>query len=97
MRIEFLAWFARFVGTKEWNVDIGDGITIKDLILMLKEKFGENFTKNFLKDELTLSNSVLMIINGLHLNRYMEEGADPLTIMLKNSDEVTFLPPLEGG
>ena len=41
MRIEFLSWLARHIGTKEINLDIAEGATIKDLILLLKEKYGE--------------------------------------------------------
>jgi MoaD family protein len=76
------------IGTGEVTVYLPEGATVKQLIEMLGEKYGEDLTNILLTRDHELSDEVMVSLNGTRV-----DADDPL----QDGSLVFFIPPLSGG
>jgi len=74
------------------NVDTGpDGMTLKELLGLLKREIGEDFEVVVADVEKKVNDrSIVILVNG----RNLEKG---LNTQLKEGDEIAIFPPMAGG
>jgi MoaD family protein len=78
---------------REEEVEISEGASIADLLLMLSQKYGAPFKKAvYEKSGTDIKPNYIITVNGYLLNQL--KG---LETRLKNNDHVTLLPIVSGG
>ena len=94
VKVEFLGHIRNVIGSeREEEVEISEGSSIADLLMMLSEKYGEPFKKAiFEKSGADVKSNYIITVNGYLLNQL--KG---LETKLKNDDNVTLLPIVSGG
>jgi len=94
IRVEFLGHIRNVIGSeREEEVEISEGSSIADLLMVLSEKYGEPFKKAiFEKSGADVKSNYIITVNGYLLNQL--KGLDT---RLKNDDNVTLLPIVSGG
>ena len=92
VKVKTLADIWEAVGKKrELVVELEEGATILDLVNKLVERYGESLKKILMNEEGGLSSSIIVLINRTEVKKEVEGT------VLKNGDEVTFMPPVAGG
>jgi MoaD family protein len=75
------------------EIETGE-ITIREMLTLLCQKFGEEFEKGIFEPcSQTLSGNTKILVNGRHYSTFPEK----LETRLKDGDEVALFPPLAGG
>ena len=94
VKVEFLGHIRNVIGSeREEEVEISEGSSIADLLMMLSEKYGEPFKKAiFEKSGADVKSNYIITVNGYLLNQL--KGLDT---KLRNNDNVTLLPIVSGG
>jgi molybdopterin synthase sulfur carrier subunit len=94
VKVEFLGHIRNMIGSaREEDVEISEGASIADLLMMFSEKYGEPFKKAvYEKSGNDLKSNYIITVNGYLLNQL--KG---LETELKNNDRVTLLPIVSGG
>jgi len=92
VKVRVFARLRELLKNREIEVEMGDGATVKDLLSILVEKYGEELREYlFLKDG-SLKDHFVIYINGVSLNE-----AGGVHGILRNGDIVAILPPISGG
>jgi len=92
--IDYLGHIKKLLETKSpEQIDLPRGASLKDLLLKLAEKYGQNF-KNAIYEpgESDLKPNIILTVNGLLLNQL-----NGINTQLKNGDTVTLMPIVSGG
>ncbi|MHA1371161.1 MAG: MoaD/ThiS family protein [Promethearchaeota archaeon] len=97
LKVEFLSYLARFIGSRKVEVDLREPVTVRALVNKLIELYGDKFTQNFLKNNREFKENIVLLINGLSLPQASKELHDPYLLELKESDDITFIVPFGGG
>jgi molybdopterin synthase sulfur carrier subunit len=94
IKVEFLGHIRNLISSeREEEVEISEGSSITDLLMVLSEKYGEPFKKAiFEKSGADVKSNYIITVNGYLLNQL--KGLDT---KLKNNDNVTLLPVVSGG
>ncbi len=92
LKVNFVSLLVDQIGTEEFTLPIEENSTIKDVLNKLTEKFGAKFKKVIFKSPETLNDFVIIGLNGKDI-RLIEY----LNTLLKQGDEITFLPAVAGG
>ena len=92
INIKFISLLADYVGEEESILKIDEKSSIKEVIAKLSSKYGENFTNKFLSSQNTLNKYIILLLNDIDV--YSFKGFDTL---VKEGDELTFLPIIAGG
>ncbi len=94
IKVEFLGHVRNVIGSvREEYVEISEGASIADLLVMLSEKFGEPFQKAiYEKSGADVKSNYIITVNGYLLNQL-----DGVETKLKNGDNVVILPIVSGG
>lgn len=94
VKVEFLGHIRNMIGSdREEEVEISEGASIADLLLMLSQKYGAPFKKAvYEKSGTDIKPNYIITVNGYLLNQL--KG---LETRLKNNDHVTLLPIVSGG
>lgn len=95
-KIQFLSHLAKIVGNREITVELEEPATINKLLQKLQATYGEPFTKTFISDG-TLSESIVMLVNGLNLKQHHEDLSNQMDLYLKPQDDIAFIVPFGGG
>jgi len=83
----FFAQLREMVGVRQKHVELPAGARVKDLVDLLAREHGENF-----RDEIKNLEGTRILIGD---REYFPD--EVMETMLKNGDQVVFLPPIFGG
>jgi MoaD family protein len=89
MKITFNLAFRERTGIGGLTVERAE--TLRSLLLLLSERFGEEFRKSVFDHE-QLSSKVLILVNGRSAHNLQK-----LETKLEENDVIDFFPSLEGG
>jgi len=94
VKVEYLGHIRTIIGSvREEEVEIRDGSSVADLLMVLSEKYGDPFKKAvYEKSGTDVKSNYIITVNGYLLNQL--KG---LETELKNNDHVTLLPIVSGG
>jgi molybdopterin synthase sulfur carrier subunit len=94
VKVEFLGHVRNVIGSeREEEVEISEGSSIADLLMMLSEKYGEPFKKAvYEKSGADVKSNYIITVNGYLLNQL-----NGVKTKLKNGDQVILLPIVSGG
>ncbi|WP_291766216.1 MoaD/ThiS family protein [Caldivirga sp. UBA161] len=90
--VKFLAIFYEMAKTLRMELNVPDGISVRELLNIIDEKVNPNISKTLLNDDSGLREGYNILINGRAID-YVK-GLDTV---LKDGDEVVLLPPIGGG
>ncbi|MHA1615972.1 MAG: MoaD/ThiS family protein [Candidatus Njordarchaeales archaeon] len=92
VKVRYFAYLRQLTNeVKEEEISLPDDATIRDLLNVLVEKYGEKLEKVLFESSQrkTLSENIIVLINGQSVN--------DLGTKLKNGDIVSIMPFLSGG
>ena len=92
IKVSFLSLLADVIGKTEIPLVIDANSTIKDVLSTLTLKFGSDFENVILSTPDNLSKYVILGLNGKDIRTF-----DNLNTILKEGDEISFLPAIAGG
>ena len=94
IKVEFLGHVRNVIGSnREEEIEISEGSSIADLLMMLSEKYGEPFKKAvYEKSGSDVKPNYIITVNGYLLNQL-----NGVETKLKNGDQVILLPIVSGG
>lgn len=94
VKVEFLGHVRNVIGSeRKEEVEISEGSSIADLLMMLSEKYGEPFKKAvYEKTGADVKSNYIITVNGYLLNQL-----NGVETKLKNGDQVILLPIVSGG
>jgi MoaD family protein len=94
VKVEFLGHVKNVIGSsREEEVEISEGSSITDLLVMLSEEYGEPFKKAiYEKSGADVKPNYIITVNGYLLNQL-----NGIATKLKNGDSVIILPIVSGG
>jgi MoaD family protein len=92
--MEFLGHIRNVIGSdREEEIEVREGASISDLLMVLSKKYGEPFKKAvYEKSGADVKSNYIITVNGYLLNQL--KG---LETKLKNDDHITLLPIVSGG
>jgi molybdopterin converting factor small subunit len=82
-------------GMKEISVTVEDGITLRKFLIHLRELINIEFDKAILVPLLDENNPAPLTL--LMLNQRHNQSLQMLDDLLQDGDQLSFLPPMEGG
>jgi len=82
-------------GTKELSVTVEDGTTLRQFLMHIRNFIDAGFHKAILVPLLDENNPAPLTL--LMLNRRHNQTLDVLDEHLHDGDQLSFLPPMEGG
>ncbi|ABL88123.1 molybdopterin synthase subunit MoaD [Pyrobaculum islandicum DSM 4184] len=91
IRVKFLASLYELTGVLKTELDVPDGISIKELISLLSMRY-RNLETEILDETGNLKPMYNILVNGRAI-----EWLNGLATKLKDGDEVVFIPPAAGG
>ena len=92
--IEYLGYIKQTLGlTQAENLEIKTNASVRDLLVLLAEKYGEPFKKSiYHPEDKELQPHYILALNSLMVN--LLNGLDT---KLKDGDRVTIMPVITGG
>lgn len=92
--VRYLVNFSIVTGKKQENVMITEGATLKDLLNLLVERYGQSLEKELFNLQTgEVKTHVLILINGRSVDQYK----DKLHTALSYGDSIIFTFPVTGG
>ena len=93
-KIAYLGYIRHIVGKKEEEINLEEGLTVQDLLVLLGRKYGGRFRNSIQISDDKLRSSVIVLINGRNINQI-----DGLNTKLIGEVEVQIvvMSPLGGG
>ena len=92
LRVQYTAQLRSATGCHEDIVELSEGSSIKTLLALLGEKYGDSVRAHLLTPAGRIQRSLLVIVNGIaHTAGHSE------SILLHDHDCIEFLPPIGGG
>jgi len=92
IKASFLSLLVDIIGKEEISLSFDNTLTIKDLLMRLSSLFGKDFEENIFSAEGKLSKYIILVLNGKDIRKY-----DGLNTIIKDGDEISFLPAIAGG
>lgn len=93
VKVEFLGHVRNLIGNDKEEIEIREGASITDLLMMLSEKYGESFRKAvYEKSSADVKSNYIITVNGYLLNQL--QGIET---KLKHGDHIILLPIVSGG
>ncbi|MEM4446439.1 MAG: ubiquitin-like small modifier protein 1 [Candidatus Jordarchaeales archaeon] len=92
VRVKVFARLREILKNREVEVELSEGATIKDLLLMLIKTYGRELEDYLFSENGNLREHFVIYINGIGMN---EAGGVGRT--LKDGDVIAILPPISGG
>ncbi|AMQ18658.1 molybdopterin converting factor, subunit 1 [Thermococcus kodakarensis KOD1] len=86
IKVRYFARYRSLVGKSEEELEVPDGITVRDLIEILKERYP------VLKNEVFAEDDDLADVNVSRNGRYVRFDE-----VLKDGDVIAIFPPVSGG
>lgn len=82
-------------GKKELSARVEDGFTLRQFLLYLRDQINPDFNAAILKPLLEDDNPAPLTL--IMLNRRHNQSLEVLDTQLHDGDQLSFLPPMEGG
>jgi molybdopterin synthase sulfur carrier subunit len=94
VKVEYLGHIKNMVGSRrEEEVEMAEGASITDLLMLLSEKHGDSFRKAVYEAGGTdVKSNFIATVNGYLLNQL-----NGVETKLKNGDHVVLMPIVSGG
>ncbi|BDR91222.1 MoaD/ThiS family protein [Vulcanisaeta souniana] len=92
VRVKFFGDLYELIGTFKLELEVTNGLSIRDLIDLISHTFNPKFTEAVLDGDDKLKGEYVVLVNGKAI-----EWLNGLATKLNDDDEVVFLPPAEGG
>ena len=94
VKVEYLGHIRNIIGSeREEEVEVGDGSSLSDLLIILSKKYGKPFQKSVYEtDTIDVKPNFIVTINGYLLNQL-----NGVKTRLKHGDHVVFMPIVSGG
>lgn len=94
VKVEYLGHIRNLIGSvRQEEVEIKEGSSVTDLLMMLSEKYGEPFRKAIYETKgADVKSNFIVTVNGYLLNQL--KGVET---KLKNEDHVVLSPVVSGG
>ncbi|MFX1364569.1 MAG: MoaD/ThiS family protein [Promethearchaeota archaeon] len=92
IKTSFFSLLEDIVGKKEISLTFNNELTIRDILVRLNSLLGRNFEKNLFNAKGKLNKYIIIGINGKDIRKL-----DELDTMIKDGDEISFLPAIAGG
>lgn len=94
VEVEYLGHIKNIIGNKrEEEIEVEEGASIADLLIMLSKRYGEPFRKAVYEPKgLDVKPNFIATVNGYLLNQLKGIGTK-----LKEKDHVTIMPIVSGG
>ncbi|MFX0021060.1 MAG: MoaD/ThiS family protein [Candidatus Hermodarchaeota archaeon] len=92
IKVLFLSLLVDIVGKEEISLSFSDEMTIKDILVKLKSSIGKSFEENIFNSENILNKYIIIGLNGEDIRKF-----DDLDTIIKDGDELSFLPAIAGG
>ncbi|MFX1380121.1 MAG: MoaD/ThiS family protein [Promethearchaeota archaeon] len=92
IKASFLSLLVDIIGKEEISLSINEYSTIKDILMKLRKLLGKNFEKNIFNIKDKLNKYIILGLNGKDIRKF-----DGLDTIIKDGDELSFLPAIAGG
>jgi len=94
VKVEYLGFIRNIIGLgREEEIDIGEGSSLADLLMMLSEKYGEAFKKVLYEPGSTdVKSNFIVTVNGYLLNQL-----NGVETKLRHGDHVILMSIVSGG
>lgn len=93
VKVKFMGDLRTIVSKRETTLDLPRGSTVKDLLALLSQNYGEVFSSRVLNSMGKLEHYVLVFLNGKNIKEL--EGLE--TALGEGEVEFMMLPMFEGG
>lgn len=94
--IEYVGSIRQLTGSRTDLLHLRIGTTIREIIGVLSEKYGNNFEKRMLTVDDTLRSNVLIFLNGREVS-YQDDLSSITIVKETQSRIITLVPAEEGG
>ena len=92
IKTSFFSLLVDIVGKEEIPLSFDSPLTIREILVLLSSMIGKDFEENIFSVRGTLNKYIILGINGKDIRRF-----DGLDTMIKDGDEISFLPAIAGG
>jgi len=94
VKVEYLGHIKNIISSeREEEVEVGDGSSLSDLLMILSKKYGKPFQKSVYEtDTIDVKPNFIVTINGYLLNQL-----NGVKTRLKHGDHVVLMPIVSGG
>ncbi|MHA1112845.1 MAG: MoaD/ThiS family protein [Promethearchaeota archaeon] len=92
VKVKFLSLLSDLIEKDDICLELPNNSKIDQILPLLQQIIGINFKKRVLLNPRRLNNYVILVINGEDIR-----VLDGLHTLLRNNDEISFLPALAGG
>ena len=92
IKTSFLSLLVDIVGKEEISLSFDNTITIRGVLVRLSSMLGKDFEESIFSAKGKLSKYIILGINGKDFRKF-----DGLDTIIKDGDEISFLPAIAGG
>ncbi|MFX0007249.1 MAG: MoaD/ThiS family protein [Promethearchaeota archaeon] len=92
IKASFLSLLVDIVGKEEITISIIENSTIRDVLVKLRLSIGKNFEENIFNLKDKVNKYIILGLNGKDIRKF--NGLDTI---IKDGDELSFLPAIAGG
>ena len=92
IKVKFFTSLREITGKKIDEIQVPKKITLKELIILLSEKYGKNFKEYIYDKNGEVKGFLSFLLNGKNIN--ILQG---FNIKLNENDIIAILPPVGGG
>ena len=94
VKVEYLGHIKNIIGSeREEEVEVGDGSSLSDLLMILSKKYGKPFQKSVYEtNTIDVKSNFIVTINGYLLNQL-----NGVKTKLQHGDHIVLMPIVSGG
>ena len=92
IKASFLSLLVDIIGKEEITISIIENSTIRDVLVKLRLSIGKNFENSIFNIKDKLNKYIILGLNGKDIRKF--NGLDTI---VKDGDELSFLPAIAGG
>jgi len=92
INIKFFTSLREITGNKMVNLELKNLISVKELLSLLSEKYGQKFREYIYNQEGKIQDFLSFLVNGKNIN-----NLQGFNTTLKEGDIIAILPPVGGG
>ncbi len=92
IKTSFFSLLVDIVGREEIPLSFDNTLTIRNTLIRLSSLIGTDFEENIFNADGKLSKFIIIGLNGKDIRKF-----DGLDTIIKDGDEISFLPAIAGG